>query len=204
MVTSASGRSRSASASARYRCIGVVLRLLSRLGSGTGHLQPWTRLALTLQPHGRSSSPRGRRPTCESGRCQRAWTACKYAMFDARPKLPAPSPDQRERYICGAPIELPAMTPARLRNAHEQRQQLARGLPAFPAAARLPRVAGKVPQPEQRLGFVRFHSLCECQLIFHPPENSWEDRSELLRFGNNRIFGSASGRTSPRGCPLRG
>jgi hypothetical protein len=112
MVTSTSGRSRSGTRTIPMHRGGLAASIQAAItGSGTGHLQPWTRLALTLQPHGRSSSPRGRRPTCESGRCQRAWTACKYAMFDARLKLPAPSPDQRERYIRGAPIEIPAMTP---------------------------------------------------------------------------------------------
>jgi len=37
-------------------------------------------------------------------RCQRAWTAWKYAMWDAGMKMPTQMPDLRSRCFCGAEI----------------------------------------------------------------------------------------------------
>jgi hypothetical protein len=42
-------------------------------------------------------------------RRQRAWTDWKYAMLDAGLRLPAQSPDQHARCLCGAPIDIPTM-----------------------------------------------------------------------------------------------
>jgi hypothetical protein len=70
-VTSTSGRSRSASATRTIPTHGSGLAASIREcdpGSiGAGHQQPWTRPALTSQPHERSSSRRGRRPTSRPG-----------------------------------------------------------------------------------------------------------------------------------------
>jgi hypothetical protein len=40
-----------------------------------------------------------------------AWTAWKYAMWDAGLKLPTQSPDQHARCLCGAPIDIAGMAP---------------------------------------------------------------------------------------------
>jgi hypothetical protein len=60
----------------------------------------------------------------EAWRCQRAWTAWKYAMWDAGMKMPTQSPDHRARCLCGVPIDIPSMA-SHVYTAHmSKRQQL--------------------------------------------------------------------------------
>jgi hypothetical protein len=50
-------------------------------------------------------------------RDQRDWTAWKYAMHDARLKLPAQLPSGRSQCYCGASIDI-AGVPEHVRTAH--------------------------------------------------------------------------------------